>query len=863
MPNDLQSTEHSEKLFRSDENTRTTERLRAIFGEYVMQNENYKAYSLAFDYYKLAKPMLDELAENYEHDFLYAVFIVFCCEADKDRAIALAVMLVDEYKQTAEYVKIMAVGRLLFDTFRSPRGTTPSVLIMKEAINAALSLVEGIADTFPSDETVTRICETMSCLPMCFADGEFMLLSLHRIAACYGSEYHPKLVTIAYFLPSLKQGFGLLQKHFEGHVSVGGMNSETLQGVIDVCAEYSDILFSVDYPQLVDAEPYKLNDKTEVDKHLNMLREEQNVTHELLNLTDETRHKLPELQKRYERLIHYFSHESGEFHKDIEVTCHLAFCVAAWRKEDVDFAIKEIEPYAKKLLELVADDSVPTGAIYSIQTTLTYMSEIYAYAKDVAKEYECHLKFLELCNVYLKRICFENGIDYFLANTQEEYFFYHYALASAVQIAQEHDFSVDKLYFELCKRKNIFYLGEMWQKQGRSTTEIHKLLKKDFSFEELKAAIPGDSMLYDFFYARVMYMDEPFDENDVESRNNSNLIVFSLKSSGSVNLHVIADGVQFAKHVMPCDDWESYFKWITKRTFADMDDISRLIVCTDGDVNKLSISALPYQDGIIADYFTVRNIASIHDVVYPRPIKQIQHALIVAAPEFGGSETNDDKVKYPALSGSMLEKDLVENILGSEYGLEVETLTDILATSENIKSNLSENQYNIVHISTHGKYEDGNVHLITARANVSDDNTSISDEEVGKFAFEDTSLVVYALCYGARQTLSLQDSLSGFIKASLLSGANTIVAPIAPVDDFISVIFVSEFYKAYLTNKSNGEHNSPEYAFQQAVLNTRRLCGISKAEFLENYGVEAKEEYPLKHSDDWAKWVCFSAEEMK
>ena len=199
------SPEEMEVLFRSSKSNQNLERLKDIFGGYCVENKQHKAYSIALDFYDMAKPMLDELAENYEYDFLYDVLLVLCCEEDKDRAIALAVMLIDQYNQTSEYEKIMAVNTMLKDTFKTTRTTTPSVIILKAAINAALCIVEEITDELPSDELTTTICETLSFLPTCLYDVDFMLTSLNRIAACYTSEYKPKLMIIAAFLPALGQ----------------------------------------------------------------------------------------------------------------------------------------------------------------------------------------------------------------------------------------------------------------------------------------------------------------------------------------------------------------------------------------------------------------------------------------------------------------------------------------------------------------------------------------------------------------------------------------------------------------------------------------------------------------------------------
>ena len=102
----------------------------------------------------------------------------------------------------------------------------------------------------------------------------------------------------------------------------------------------------------------------------------------------------------------------------------------------------------------------------------------------------------------------------------------------------------------------------------------------------------------------------------------------------------------------------------------------------------------------------------------------------------------------------------------------------------------------------------------------------------------------------------LQDSLSGFIKASLLAGANTIIAPTAPIPDLATAIFMSEFYKQYL---SAYETENAETTLRKTIAIIRKM---DKEELREKYYVEVEDDYPFADARHWDKWVCFSAEIM-
>lgn len=107
--------------------------------------------------------------------------------------------------------------------------------------------------------------------------------------------------------------------------------------------------------------------------------------------------------------------------------------------------------------------------------------------------------------------------------------------------------------------------------------------------------------------------------------------------------------------------------------------------------------------------------------------------------------------------------------MGEKLNLSVDCLCGETASKAELKNRL-ENKYNLLHISTHGMVIDGKVSIVDSGVNNKTEDALISDKDMNDSSLEDTSVVVFALCFGAKQLLSLQDSLSGFIKTSLLSG---------------------------------------------------------------------------------------------
>jgi CHAT domain-containing protein len=314
----------------------------------------------------------------------------------------------------------------------------------------------------------------------------------------------------------------------------------------------------------------------------------------------------------------------------------------------------------------------------------------------------------------------------------------------------------------------------------------------------------------------------------------------------------VSRGVDLANNIYLSADSTGDFKDIAERLLTEIPHAQTLIICADGDINRLNIAALPYQDGYITDYYAVRNIGSVSDIVYPQMKKPIQSALMFNAPYY----EKGIAASWGILFGSELEGQIITDTLSKKFGIAVDSLHGKAASKEGLLNRLG-GKYGIIHISTHGSISNGEVSIVTAGANLSSEDTQITDRELSEYTLGDTSVAVFALCFGAMQMVSPQDSLSGFIKALLLSGVNSVIAPIHPIDDISAVVLLNEFYNAYLTGAEFG--GNAEQALRIAVQRTRN---ITKSELLREYGVEldTEETCPFSAPKHWMPWVCFSNE---
>ena len=843
------------------------EQLLDTFAKYCDEGKFYDAYALALDHHESVELFGTMMTDESNPGDMIGLFLLFCKEQDRDRAIRYAVILIDLFKKKNIPEKIIELSYHFTCNFAEPLANTSSQLIMKEGIKAVVQILDSITDTAPSQELMVFIYANMLCFPAFCMDNEFSLPIIKKLTSHYDSKYEARLFVIACFLPPIKRGLETLKERYISFSDVSALRAidqGELAKYIENGKTYLDMIFIDGYPKLDGENPYDVEqNRDKALEYLEMIKEQELLKFEILSLDEDITELPDDLEDRHNKMVEYFLEMDIE-DTNLELTrvVHLVSCFAMCRYVDMAYTLEALAVLAPKLLSHEIDDFTYTGTIINMQTVLLELSEVYELIGDEAARYNAYLKYLALSNVYFKRTCFEDGLENFTDFVKSDYSVHHSVVSKAIKVALDNGFSLNQMYFEMSQRKNLIYLGEMWQQQGVSAVEIKKLLDREFTYDDIQQAIGENRTLLDFYYLRVdtgenheNQSTKGFDRSFVGDIKHFACFVFVVRSKGNVRLDIVDEGVQLAENIYSAEDTFDYFANITEYILRGVAPPQTLIVCMDGDLNQLSFAALPLIAGYVADHYAVRNIASVIDIVYPHPKKGIETALVVTAPDYGVDD--EQKPKWKPLFMSRKEGEFITEILADDNSVTVDLVSGYEATAENITAKLADQSYNIVHISTHGFFEDGNVYMVTARANLDEGKIVISDSDFGAASLKNTALATLALCFGGKQSLVLQDSLSGFIKASLLAGANTIIAPVAPIPDLATAIFMSEFYRRYA---ANNETENAEVTLQKTIVAIRKM---SKAELLKKYRIEAEGDYPFEDAKHWGKWVCFSAEEMR
>lgn len=748
---------------------------------------------------------------------------------------------------------------------------TTSVLIDKKAIIVAINILKVIGEDLPAEDDLLLLCKAFDNLAYCYEDPGFMISVSNQIAYLRDTGSHVQRSILRTILFCKLEGlFSLLD---------GSRNNLIDKRAKEVITKCKQLLFDGKTSEPIHRELKDyFNRELEVVTMLH--KEPQEMINDVMKLLKEIQsmkfcfnwEKKSELKQRHEVLLHYFTSLipnslSHTWVEGLEPIIELLAMGCDFGSDYFDKIYEKAHFYADKFFNLKNDGQLPDDNMLSARAFSNF-GDIYYRVKDAYKTtYYCYINFLKYENIYFKNSCFKFGMDFFIDETESHYFFHHIATDRCIElIRQNHDLHWQDLYVELCKRKNLSYLAEAWQRRYDNILDVNSFLRQDISFEEICAKIPMDTVLIDFIYCWPEIREE--DGRDgylVMDEKYAYCLVFVVHSE-SKNCRVFyksaVDFAPFFYRDIGNLERELLAKNITEDLLADLQDVVHIVVSTEGDMSSVSFASLPYKEGYVTDYFSVRNIGSIYDLIDSRKRMKLKDAFILTDPDLGEKPENEVFKRLPA---SVLEsnwlKDSLTN-LASIKESDILHLSDAEATLEATKDALSSKKesYSIIHFVTHGVLKDNAVGLLTAESYSNEEAILWETDLVGK-SLDETALIVFSICKGGKQTTKIDDNLSGFVRFSLICGANTVIAPLSDVEGSSCPVIMNTFYKVYLESPDC----RPEAALQQAIKRIRKITRLELAEMLNDdvTTLTDPEDRPFASPEHWMPWVCYSREEMR
>ncbi len=469
---------------------------------------------------------------------------------------------------------------------------------------------------------------------------------------------------------------------------------------------------------------------------------------------------------------------------------------------------------------------------------------------DVPRAVGSLTRFLAITNQETQNFISGFGDNTFRNTIEKENELYANSLSQLFAVLKRHPEYAKDVYENLYPHKNITYLYEHYHEIRKTLMIAQAYVQYKTSLEYLLRTISYECLVLDFFYAPAEAKADRLECHAFLLTKNSQVTYLCLGSAKQVREAVQAYKPQncgSASYRLAEKFWRS-----TLSPYLERQDKCRLLVCPEGDLNNLSFGMLPCGNGTVIDKYTLRylaNVEALSDICQRSPIR---NGVVIYQPDFGLSQNGKAEPVTP-LSFARREGEIIVSAFDRSGIDPVFYLTGKDATADEVKKLIKKEKPGVIHFATHGitDCDTQKVRILLAGANqcrrispapaspyYSLNQVSLSESDILDMDLSDTSLIFFSLCNAGVQSDKAAENLSGYIRAAMLAGAKTIVAPIGDVSDFCTFMIASLFYKLYLQR-----HFPPDLALRMAILEFRKTT----PEF--------------EHPKYWAQWVCYSVEE--
>lgn len=229
-----------------------------------------------------------------------------------------------------------------------------------------------------------------------------------------------------------------------------------------------------------------------------------------------------------------------------------------------------------------------------------------------------------------------------------------------------------------------------------------------------------------------------------------------------------------------------------------------------GMIHTLAIEYAPIsRDSLVNNKYRMHRISSTRNLVSKQRNKDNRNAVLYGGIRYGYKH-HGAQLNY--LKGSFDEMDTISKCLS---GININTFkyTEDQATVESFL-NLSSKDISILHVATHGLFEDRKSLGLDNSGLAMSDNV-LTSSQIAEMNLANTELVVLSACETAKGNVS-GEGVFGLQRAFKLAGCKTIVMSLWPVNDYATRLMMTEFYNNMYVRGMNKRD-----AFKRAVDNLR------------------------------------------
>jgi hypothetical protein len=886
----------ADALVRSKGKEVSSSSIQYLCAMYFAQEQYYEAHSLLWDYREHYEKVLGyPLDSDSGMQSLLACFASFCQARDTERSIAVGIELFDLLVKHKYHNFIVIAMSVFVGTFGKIDITDiRQVMFGKTAISSALLLIERFANM--DDELYAHVLHSFRIFPQLILDQNFYYDVIDRLVQLRNS----KIKTVEN--PMFANLISLLQRTIA--LQISGIpdieNDDKLFYLIDGYNRLFEerICVESNYSSNTIAILQKLSDIDDAIREAQIYDPKTDIYHVPQDLSEA-------YHKAYDSLLdskNVYIAELGEENGTILYTCHAITYLLCYFLHDV-FSDETIEERFKSFeIDFYSIDvrrNVASNTMYFYKQAIGLILAYYDYYEDLKLSAIYGVKTLMFLNEYSKRVLFEQDVDALEKIISSNQDLEEMAIDISYKGVKEFPESL-KLFYELISaRNNFLYIAEQWTKNNQGIGDKLVHLNEHIDATHLSEAIPKDAVLVDIFFNRFRWTKS----SGVDSRETSRGYAFASDVEGNLYLFNIgtAHEIQNAIYQYRTNrlDQNGFLKSITDDILANFSEKRRILLRTEGDFNDVSFLSLPHRDGVILDYFSVRNLASVYDVIYPLENSDSNCISIISDPYFGPIDGDSEYLKpgehgyFKPLPGSQKEGEIIEELFKSK-GFKLSHGSGINA---NIISAFALSQvlhYRLSHYSTHCIFDNKNdkLCLVLAGANkrtsggsVFDDiselqesmqdltslfsngkerenNGIVPEDELYKLINSGTDVAVFSCCESGKVSLELQNSLSGFIKHMMIADVITVIAPIETINDALTWKLWELFYSGFISNPQ--EDISVLFAsalryYREWLYHEAENLTVDSPVFVKR-PTKILSEYRDYVQDQWRKWVIYSRE---
>lgn len=262
---------------------------------------------------------------------------------------------------------------------------------------------------------------------------------------------------------------------------------------------------------------------------------------------------------------------------------------------------------------------------------------------------------------------------------------------------------------------------------------------------------------------------------------------------------------------------------------ASLAGVKTLYICPDEVLHLVPFAILRDEQGrLLGERFSLRRLTSARDVLHESsPLPSSTAVEIFADPDFA-VENEDSNLALPALPGTRQEAKTLEK-MARTAGMKCHTALGADATEPSLRSLHAPG---ILHLGTHGYYQDGPTEALPDRVNglvsrldqpmeragialagvtgtlsgapasrdLAEDGR-LSASEAAELDLENTWLVSIGACGTAAGSLRSGDGVASIQRGFLVAGARQVLAPLWPVGDRMAADFMEDFYHDVFAGK--------------------------------------------------------------